>query len=166
MTARKLAFFFVFAGGCSDVAGWSGTPDMWPGQDCMACHSAGGLASGRQWTVAGTVFPAPDAPPDAGVANAEVLVTDANGTALTLLTNSAGNFYTAETLQPPIHVEVQYGGKRMRMAEPPPATGPGGTAVSCNACHVLPPPQVPPVANFLPAPGRIFVPIESDGGSE
>jgi hypothetical protein len=120
----------------------------------MQCHSAKGQASDRTWTVAGTVFADPAARLDGGVENAEILITDDAGTELTLLSNEAGNFYTGETLVPPIHVQVQWGTHRMRMVESPPIG-------SCNACHTSPP--VAAVTNFSPAPGRLFVPTTPSG---
>jgi hypothetical protein len=149
----------LLAGGCYDVAGLNGTPIMQPGQDCMKCHTAGGQASGHQFTVAGTIFAGPNSPLDAGVQDAEVLIVDAAGTKLTLLTNQVGNFYTSEVLKPPIHIDVQWGDHRMRMVEPPPAPD-GGliTPISCNLCHAYPTPLKAPVGGFSPAPGRIFVP--------
>ncbi len=146
------------AAGCYDVSGLNGVPVMYPGSDCMQCHTAGGKASGHQFTVAGTVFPDPKASADAGLQGAEVLIVDSVGTKLTLLTNEAGNFYTSEVLVPPIHVDVQWGDHRMRMVEPPPAPDGGLGPVSCNLCHTFPAPSAAPVANFPPAPGRIFVP--------
>jgi len=150
-------------GGCNAVAGIDGVPSMNPGQDCMRCHATKGSqpgytgqASDTTWTVAGTVFADPEARIDAGLENAEILITDDAGTKLTLLSNEAGNFYTGETLVFPIHVEVQWGTHRMRMVESPPIGG-------CNACHTYPTPSFAPVANFSPAPGRLFVPTTPAG---
>lgn len=147
MALKTLVALLVVLAGCYDVSGLQ-TPSMTPGQDCMVCHSANGTASARVWTVAGTVFADPQAAPDAGLLNAEILITDANRTQLTLRANEVGNFYTAEALVPPLHVEAQWGDHRMRMVEPPP-TG------SCNTCHTLPQASV---GGFPPAPGRLFVP--------
>jgi mono/diheme cytochrome c family protein len=149
--------------GCDAVAGVNGSPTMEPGQDCMQCHApkdsipgATGQAADRTWTVAGTVFADPQARLDAGLEDAEILVTDDAGTALTLLSNEAGNFYTGETLVPPLHVQVQFGAHRMRMVESPPL------GFSCNACHTANPVAV---GSFTtPAPGELFVPTTTDGG--
>jgi hypothetical protein len=161
LLALGLAFIAV---GCDAVAGVNGSPSMDPGQDCMTCHAAKsgcppgltctGQAADSTWTVAGTVFADPAAQLDAGLEDAEILVTDDAGTALTLLSNEAGNFYTGETLVPPIHVEVQWGAHRMRMVESPPF------GYSCNACHSAIPIPVP---NFSPAPGELFVPTTPAG---
>ncbi len=158
-----LLFGLLAALGCNAVAGVNGSPTMDPGQDCMRCHAPKdsepgdtGAAADRTWTVAGTVFADPQAAVDAGLEDAEILVTDDAGTKLTLLSNQAGNFYTGETLMPPLHVEVQWGAHRMRMVESPPF------GFSCNACHNANP---VPVATFTtPAPGELFVPTDVDGG--
>lgn len=118
-----------------------GSPLMRPGQDCLACH----VGENRPWTVAGTIYAAPDADENAGLEGAEVLVTDANGRELTMRTNPAGNFFTREALAAPYRVEVQYGETRMAMSHPP-ASG------SCNSCHVP--------GSTAGAPGRVFVPTE------
>ncbi len=102
-------------------------PQMMPGSNCMTCHAEGGTSS-HAWTVAGTVFNGPKGSSALLVYGAQVQVTDANGTELTLGTNGAGNFYTAEPLAFPIQVAVQYGDKVMKMQQAPPNG-------SCNSCH-------------------------------
>ena len=163
---------------CEDISGLNGVPSMDPGQNCMQCHVAGGQASGRQWTVAGTVFPSPTSPGDGGLPNAEVLIEDSASPpkALTLITDEVGNFYTGETFTGAVRVAVQYQGQRYQMQEAPP-TG------ACNLCHNIAPDstgQEEPIPLPAPysdagfnygssAPGRLFVPITpvsaGDGGS-
>ncbi len=116
------------------------SPMMLPGEDCLRCHSG---ERAQQWTLAGTLFSTPTAATDAGLEGASVLVTDANGRSLTLRTNGAGNFYTAESLVFPLHVEVQQNGVSVGMAMAVPSGG-------CNACHTQPP--------LNGAPGRIYLP--------
>ncbi len=180
MTPSKLLIVVLTAlssAACEDISGLNGSPGMYPGQDCMACHVAGGQASGRQWTIAGTVFPSPTSPVDGGLANAEVLIVDSASPpkALTLRTDDVGNFYTAESFTGAVRVAVQYGGQRYQMQEVPP-TG------ACNLCHatelnsrgvVVPIPLPAPYvdAGFFygsSAPGRVFVPLgppsTGDGG--
>ena len=72
-----------------------------------------------------------------------MIVSDDTGKVLTLLTNAAGNFYTAEPLKFPIHVQAAAGGKRMAMSSVP-------SSGSCNSCHAQP--------ALNDAPGRVFVP--------
>ncbi len=115
------------------------SPQMDPGQDCMLCHT-GSIAPA--WTVAGTLFRDPASQPDAGVEGGQVLITDAAHRTLTLSTNGAGNFYTAETLQFPLKVQAQFGSRRMAMVG-------AVTSGSCNSCHAQPP--------LSDAPGRLFV---------
>src|SRR5579863_1750992 len=134
------------------IAGWSGSPAMNPGIDCISCHSPTGVASYRPWTIAGTVYNSPDADAGAGAPNVQILVTDANGRQLTLVSNAAGNFYTAETLLFPLQsVMVQNQTHRMQMDLNNnfiPSTSIQG---DCNSCHTKPFPA-------FSAPGRLFVP--------
>jgi hypothetical protein len=92
-------------------------PLMAPGQDCIGCHDGG---EAKRWTAAGT-----------WTRGAHVSVTDANGKNVPMRGNDVGNFYTAESLTPPLTVSVdgvemvttslESGGKVMY----------GG----CNLCH-------------------------------
>ncbi len=118
-------------------------PAMRPGDDCLSCHNG---ADAPAWTVAGTVFSDPNASVAAGEEGAEVIVTDAQNRTITLKSNSAGNFYTAEALAFPLAVKIQRGSYVMEMGEAP-ASG------SCNSCHTVPAQDG--------APGRLFVPYQS-----
>ncbi len=119
-------------------------PTMQPGQDCMSCHSAGSGVSAPVWTIAGTLYAAPDAPETGGLAGAHVLIVDARGNSWTLTTNSAGNFYTAEAIAFPLaKVQAESNGTRMAMVSSP-------KSGSCNSCHMQPAQEG--------APGRLFVP--------
>ncbi len=152
------------AGPLDVVAGFSGSPTMNPGLDCLSCHSATATltcpvppcrASYRPWTVAGTVYGDPNADAEAGVPNVEILVVDSAGKALTLVSNEVGNFYTAEPLTFPLtSVQVQNERHRMIMNLQPATVvlqGAAGVPIgSCNLCHSQP-------AGFG-APGRLFVP--------
>jgi hypothetical protein len=130
------------------LAGFSGIPTMNPGQDCYTCHIASGNAHRRVWNVSGTVFSDPLADVDAGVAGAEVLITDNDGKQITLVTNEAGNFYTGESVTfPLIDVQIQRGKRRMRMALDMQQGG-----GNCNACHTVPP--------MNGAAGRLFIPAD------
>lgn len=114
-------------------------PTMAPGENCLSCHSGGGEEG--SWTVAGTVYGAVDAAAEDGLASVEVQITDDAGKEVTLNSNSAGNFYTAEAFTFPIHVAVQKNGTRVAMGTAP-ASG------ACNSCHT-------PGGS---APGRLYVP--------
>jgi hypothetical protein len=144
------------------VAGWSGSPTMNPGLDCLSCHCQGSptcYGSYKPWSIAGTVFSSPDAQEDAGQPNVEILITDANGGQLTLISNSAGNFYTQEPLAFPLKsLMLQNKTHRMQMnvstASPPGIPNLGSQSningiSDCNSCHTLP--------SDYNAPGRLFV---------
>ncbi|MHB1845292.1 MAG: hypothetical protein ACYCWW_10715 [Deltaproteobacteria bacterium] len=139
------------------VSGLSGTPIMDPGTDCIVCHSASGNASFRPWTVAGTVYGSPDAGAGAGLAGVSVLLTDVNGVKLTLQSNAAGNFYTAQPLGDLADIEVQEGDRRLIMQTS--VVGGGSLALlgSCNRCH-----QEASASGVIlgisGAPGRLYLP--------
>jgi len=98
---------------------------MNPGEDCLSCHGDGAK---RRWYAAGTVYADPNAKAEEGIQGAEVVITDKNGRQISLKTNGAGNFYTAETLVFPARIEVRRGGKVIQMPEDAPQGG-------CNSCH-------------------------------
>jgi hypothetical protein len=96
------------------------------------------------WSAAGTVYPRADASAEQGVSGVTVELSGAEGQLIEkLITNEAGNFYTATPLPPGFRVALEYDGQRIQMPCPPPAG-------LCNACHAD-----PPIGN---APGRIYVP--------
>jgi hypothetical protein len=116
------------------------SPMMRPGEDCLACHGDGDRL---HWYAAGTVYLALQPAADEGVQGAKVVITDGNGRQISLTTNGAGNFYTAETLAFPATVQVWRGGNMNEM----PGQAPEG---GCNRCH-----------NGTPsggAQGRIYAP--------
>ena len=147
-TTRARARAMAVAVAIPGLIGLSGTgcgiptdsPVMRPGDNCLRCHSG---ERAQAWTVAGTLFASPTATTDMGVEGASVFVTDANGKTLTLHTNGAGNFYTAEDLVFPLRIQAQRGSTQVGML----MRAPDG---ACNSCHTDPP------ANG--APGRIYVP--------
>jgi hypothetical protein len=100
------------------------SPMMKPGEDCLRCHGSGSL----HWYAAGTVYADPQAAAGDGIQGAEVVITDANQRTISLKTNGAGNFYTAETLVFPANVEVRRKGKVNQMPTQAPQGG-------CNSCH-------------------------------
>jgi len=113
-------------------------PAMRPGQDCMACHTATGAATGAlpggerghhaspAWNVAGTVFDPANA--SSGFEGAEVQITDATGWSFSLRSNEAGNFYSAESPTFPLHVCISANGTA-KCQQSPLANG------ACNSCH-------------------------------
>jgi hypothetical protein len=148
----------VSVGGDASEAGTG--PLMMPGESCLECHG-GILLAGEPptvsaprpappWTVAGTVFSSPDAATTGGVEGASVHLTDADGQALTLVTNRAGNFFTGASLRFPLRAAVEYQGAVATMERDVPYGG-------CNGCHRLPPRQE--------APGRLSA-TGGDGGGD
>jgi hypothetical protein len=109
------------------ACGGSG-PDMRPGEDCQRCHGGGSGKGGRIWTFAGTVYAAADAAADAGVLDARVHVTDANGWSFMLRTNAAGNFYSAESVTFPLKICIERGGAEQCQVS-------AITSGACNSCH-------------------------------
>ncbi|SRR5258705_7702785 len=120
-------------------------PMMRAGEDCLSCHGLGtGLEKGQTWSVAGTVFGSFSAGPGEGVLGAVVRLTDKNGRELSLFSNSAGNFYSAEPLAFPLQRAcVQRNGEVFCMRRDVPDG-------SCNTCHNNPP--------MWAAPGRVLAP--------
>lgn len=120
-------------------------PGMKPGDDCLRCHDG---RAAQAWTVAGTLYRDPQAGAAEGAGGGQVFLEDAAGRALTLNTNGAGNFYTAEALRFPLTVEVELSGARMKMVAHP-------QSGSCNFCHAQ------PAQNS--APGRLFAAGSANG---
>jgi hypothetical protein len=101
----------------------------------MTCHG--------EFTAAGTVFTSPTSTCEVGHApGVQVEILDSSGrTALTMVTNSAGNFYTRTPLPSPYTARITAPGGTMQTMLLPQTIG------SCAHCHRSPP------ANA--APGRI-----------
>jgi hypothetical protein len=111
-------------------------PTMSPGDICQGCHG---------FTISGTVYPTIH---ETGLCygingGAEVVVTPACGTPITLEVNSAGNFYYMGSLRLPFTAKVVVNGKERVMVGPQ-------TIGDCNACHTQ--------NGLQGAPGRIIVP--------
>lgn len=153
MRARPLLLAFALAGAsCLDpvhadrvdalgpeINGVGPGPNHRPGQPCNTCHGGDGPGS-PEFSVAGTVFTTPDATEAAqGV---RVTVTASDGSAITLVSNGAGNFYvTKEEWYGPFPMKVQVEGAATQMT-----TRIGGQA-GCGFCHRNPADvaHVPPV---------------------
>jgi hypothetical protein len=99
---------------------------MLPGTDCISCHQEGGAAADSPFTVAGTVFASGDCPEP--VQGAVVHLVDADGVALALSVNEAGNFFSSEPLTMPLEVSVEYQGSQVHKPVPL-------SVGSCNMCH-------------------------------
>jgi hypothetical protein len=123
--------------GCAPEDG----PLMAPGQDCLECHSGG---EAKRWTAAGT-----------WARGANVSITDSHGKNVPLRGNDVGNFYTAESLTPPLSVTVD--GVEMAATTLQAGLRYGG----CNLCHVNRVRR--PDLEFM-APGRDCLPCHRQGG--
>jgi hypothetical protein len=157
MTRLAIAVAAMLSAACVPEDG----PLMSPGEDCLECHGGGREGGGDdgdgalhvwerssldddgpRWSAAGTVFRSRTSGTGDGVRGARVHLTDANGRELTLHSNQAGNFYTAERLRFPLRASIEVGGVTKEME---PFVEYGG----CNDCHALPPQD--------DAPGRLAV---------
>lgn len=117
-------------------------PLMSPGEDCLSCHSGGEAPT---WSFAGTIFTSPEAAASDGRQGITVTVEDRNGKRVSVRSNEAGNFYSAEKLVPPFRAWVSLGGRISEMED----TFEYG---SCNACHTWPSRPSFPDAARLTAP--------------
>lgn len=135
---------------CTSGTTWEGgneeSPRMNPGEDCIGCHEREG--EGPRFQVAGTVYTVAHEPDDCnGVDGVSVEITDAEGTVVTLPTNSAGNFMheDGETrLVFPVNARVIGSDGSERAMSGDIEDG------SCNACHTE--------DGANDAPGRVMAP--------
>ncbi len=130
---------------CSTDSYWTGgneeSPNMNPGQDCIACHNSG---EGPNFTLAGTVMGAYDDPDDCnGIEDVRVRVTDADGVETVLTSNGAGNFYTDEDIAMPYTIVLERDGETLEMNG---AQSDG----ACGSCHTA--------EGASSAPGRVVAP--------
>jgi hypothetical protein len=108
-------------------------PLMRPGNNCLRCHSASGEAATKPFSVGGTVFPRADSELCDGVEGITIRVTDVTGKRIAVVSNQAGNFWSAEPLSPPLSMEAEFAGRVVTM----PVTAPTG---GCALCHSWPDP--------------------------
>ncbi|MCM2333565.1 MAG: hypothetical protein NDI82_06425 [Anaeromyxobacteraceae bacterium] len=102
------------------------------GEDCLSCHKAGGKAPRSLFTVSGTVFrDAGGEPRETGAGAVAVVLTDAAGRKVELLSNAAGNFWTKEAVAFPARVALRAQPSGAVKEAPPGACAHG----NCNACH-------------------------------
>ena len=129
-----------------------------PGQPCILCHD-GAIGDPQRFTVAGTVFQTSGS--KAAAVGATVTVTDANGSAIQVQTNAAGNFYlTPHQYDPVVPMQVvvtDSSGVSTKMQ----TVVAGNLAVepnngSCASCHFDPPGPT--------SPGHVCITLD-DGGT-
>ena len=136
---------FALSAGCGDsVPEEAFSPLHRPGEDCIECHSESGSAFKTPFTIAGTVYPQPNAEVTEGVEGITVLITDFKGQKRRIVTNEVGNFYTDELLNFPVEAAVEGGlpTKVIRAKFGSIANG------RCNLCHNIPP--------LYGTPGRVY----------
>lgn len=136
---------------CTSATHWTGgnreSPDMNPGQACIACHTA--EEEGPDLVVAGTLYPTAHEPDDCnGVpasSGAIVVITDAAGRVFELELESSGNFMLEDpdAFTMPYSAKVVSGDQERVMV----AKQESG---DCNECHTE--------SGARSAPGRIMLP--------
>jgi len=102
------------------------------GEDCVSCHRAGGKAPRSLFTVSGTVFrDGTGEPRETGVGQVAVMLTDAAGRRVELVSNAGGNFWSKEELLFPVQVVLR------TLPDGAPRLGPADRCEhgNCNQCH-------------------------------
>jgi hypothetical protein len=130
----------VCPGGLEWTGGDQGSPNMHPGVACIDCHTSNG---GPRFSLAGTVFPSSEPDDCLGAKDASIVVTGADGKAITITANEAGNFYSELAVKVPYQAKIVSGGKTKIMFG-------AQTTGDCNSCHT--------VKGANGAPGRITLP--------
>jgi hypothetical protein len=130
---------------CTSGTFWDGgdeeSPRMHPGLACLDCHTKD---RGPRYALAGTVFPSAHEPDDCnGAGSVKVEIIGADGKSITMTANSAGNFYSKNTVTFPYTARITKDGRERVMATP-------ADSGDCNACHTQ--------AGDEAAPGRILAP--------
>jgi hypothetical protein len=121
------------ANACASGATWTGgnagSPLMYPGRACLACHQVMG---GPAYRAAGTVYSMLQEPDDCNGAGPPpqltVIVTDANGRTREMPVNAAGNFFTRQPIRAPYRARVTDGTNTRVMQG-------SVTSGDCNSCH-------------------------------
>lgn len=142
--------------GCESGTHWTGgnkeSPDMNPGEACIACHKKmEPFKINLHFSVAGTVYPSGHEDPKCNGVNGkkttgvQIVITDANGTDTTIpVSLASGNFYKIiGGFKTPYTAKVVYDGKERKMLTPQ-------TDGDCNTCHTQ--------DGTMMAPGRITLP--------
>jgi len=106
-------------------------PAMRPGSNCLRCHAKDGLAAKKPFSFGGTIFPSADSDVCEGVSGVTIHVTDAQGREISVISNEAGNFWSAAPLTPPFSIRASRAGREVRMPIEAPTGG-------CALCHSWP----------------------------
>jgi hypothetical protein len=139
---------FAAAPACTSGTTWTkgnhGSAQMNPGLACISCHST---MNGPELTIAGTVYPTAHEPDLCfgadGVDGAQVVITGADGQAITLTPTLSGDFHLGTRVMMPFTAKVTYMGRERGMTA-------AQTSGDCNGCHTQ--------AGANGAPGRITLP--------
>lgn len=135
---------------CTSNVRWTkgsqGSPQMHPGNACIACHKSNNRAP--QFTIAGTIYPTLHEPADCnGLDGArsgvQVVITDRAGEVTTLQPNVAGNFYSMSAIALPFRATIVSGNKKRDMVS-------AQSSGDCNSCHTE--------NGTAGAPGRVMTP--------
>ena len=94
-------------------------PNMRPGENCKSCHG--------NFTIAGTVFPSAQAQASEGISGVTVTVVDSAQNTLTMTSNSAGNFFTGDSVTWPASITLTLGTRTANM--------PSAPSGACASCH-------------------------------
>jgi hypothetical protein len=129
-----------------------GSPEMFPGRDCVGCHIDN---DGPPLVLGGTVYPYVLLGEEAlqlqtgadcyGLEGVRVIVDDGNGQVFDLTTNRAGNFFVEgnpNDFAKPFNVRLEMGDIRPQMTIAPKYGG-------CAHCHN---PALPPATEYIALP--------------
>ncbi|MDP2307300.1 MAG: hypothetical protein Q8P18_14840 [Pseudomonadota bacterium] len=133
-------------GACSSGTYWTGgneeSPEMNPGESCIACHAQEG--EGPTYSAAGTVMgDFGDVDDCNGVEGVTVRITDADGNVHEATSNGAGNFFFSDDIAMPYTAEVESDAGVTAMSTAP-------TTGDCASCHTA--------EGASGAPGRVVTP--------
>lgn len=135
---------------CTSNVRWTkgsqSSPQMRPGNACIACHKSNNRAP--QFTIAGTIYPTLHEPTDCNGldgtrSGVQVVITDKAGKVITLQPNSAGNFYSMSAIALPFRASIVSGNKKRDMVS-------AQSSGDCNSCHTE--------NGTAGAPGRVMTP--------
>jgi hypothetical protein len=108
---------------CDPAVAGVGSGHHNPGLACISCHAG---TAGPDFTVAGTLYDSANG--TAPLAGATITITDADGVDHTIVTQTNGNFYSAEPMTMPLTIHAS--------RCPDAATMPINAGVGeCNSCH-------------------------------
>jgi hypothetical protein len=108
---------------CEQAVAAPGSGNHNAGLACLSCHT--GLGDAPRWNLAGTLYAANGVTPIIG---ATIVIVDAVGTRLELVTKTNGNFFTGQPVVFPAHVHATRCPDTRSMTS-------GVPHGDCNGCH-------------------------------